>query len=180
MTAVLIALVVLLGLLAAANLLLTLALARRLAEAERKPAASPPPGPRLPRVGADVGTFSVPTAGGVPLTGAGLRSGRTLLIFSLAECGPCAELAVELRHTELPAGLRLIILLAAADDRRGELAAVKYPATAELVFLPADSGLTDQFGVDAFPTLVLVEDGRIAAAGHDIHEILPALAPAPA
>jgi hypothetical protein len=180
MQSALIALVALLGLLAAANLLLTLALARRLAEVERQAGVSLPAQPRTPRVGAEVGTFSVPTAGGAQLTDARLRGGRTLVVFSQADCGPCAALADELRHTELPAGLSLLILLAAAEDQGTALAALKYPAAAEVAFVPPDSGLIDQFEVDAFPTLILVEGGRITAVGHTPSEVLPALAAAPA
>lgn len=180
MQPVLIALVVLVGIVATANLLLTLALARRLAEVERKAAAGLPGEPRMPRVGADVGTFSVQTARGARLTDARLRSGPTLLVFSLADCGPCAALAEELRQTELPAGLGLIVLLAAAEDQREALAAVTYPAAAELAFLPPDGSLTAQFEVDAFPTLVLVEAGRITAVGRKPSEVLSALAAAPA
>lgn len=180
MQPVLVALVALLGILGAANLLLTLALARRLAEAERRSGAGPRAEPRMPRVGAEVGTFSVPTAGGARLTDARLRSGRTLLVFSLADCGPCAKLAEELGHTELPPGLGLVVLLAVPDDQRGALTAAQYPAAAELVFVPPDSGLIDRFEVDAFPTLVLVEEGRITAVGREPSEVLPARTAAPA
>jgi hypothetical protein len=180
MQPVLVALVALLGILGAANLLLTLALARRLAEAERTAAAGQRAEPRMPRVGAEVGTFSVETAEGARLTDARLRSGRTLLVFSLADCGPCAALAEELRHTELPSRLSLLILLAAPENERGAPTAVEYPAAAELVFVPPDSGLIDRFEVDAFPTLVLVEEGRITAVGRKPSEVLAALTAAPA
>jgi hypothetical protein len=180
MQPVLIALVALLGIVGAANLLLTLALARRLAEAERRAGAGQRAEPRMPRVGAEVGTFSVQTAGGARLTDARLRSGRTLLIFSLADCGPCATLAEELRRTELPSGLGLVILLAAPEDERGALTAAAFPAAAELAFVPPDSDLIDRFDVDAFPTLVLVEEGRITAVGREPSEVLAALTAAPA
>ncbi len=180
MPAVLFALVTLLGILGAANLLLTLALARRLAEAERAAAAGQRGQPRMPRVGTEVSPFSVETAGGARLTDARLRSGRTLLVFSLADCGPCATLAEELRRTELPAGLGLLVLLAVADDQRGRLAAAQYPAAADLAFVPPDSGLIDRFEVDAFPTLVLVEAGRITAVGREPGEVLATLTAAPA
>src|SRR5579863_1213804 len=103
MQSVLIALVALLAVLGAANLLLTLALARRLAEVERLAARGAEP--RMPRIGAEVAEFSVATAGGGRLTDAQLRTGRTLLVFSMTDCGPCTAIAEELQHAELPAGL---------------------------------------------------------------------------
>ncbi len=180
MPAVLVALIVLLGILTAANLLLTLALARRLAEVERTAGAGLPAEPRMPQVGAEVRTFSVETVQGARLTDARLRVGRTLLVFSLAGCGPCATLAEELRRTALPAGLGLLVLVAAREGERGTLTAVDYPAAAELAFVPPSCDLIDQFEVDAFPTIVLVEEGRITAVGRTPGEVLAALAGAPA
>jgi hypothetical protein len=175
MQPVLIAFVVLLGVLAAANLLLTLALARRLAEVERAAPAGARPGPRLPRIGADVGAFSVPTIEGAQLTDARLRSGATLVVFSLAHCEPCAAMAEELRRTELPPGMGLLVLVAAGADDRQALAAVHYPAAADVALMPPDSGLTDQFEVDVFPTVILVKEGRITAVGHQPAEVLASL-----
>lgn len=169
MQSVLIALVGILAVLAGANLLLTLALARRLAEAERRAARGHEP--RMPRVGAEVAEFSVAAAGGGQLTDAQLRGGRVLLIFSMPDCGPCAALADELRHTELPAGLDLLVLLAAGEDDRVP-AAAKYPASARVGFLPPDGSVTDRFEVDAFPTVVLVEEGRITAVGRNPREVM--------
>lgn len=178
MQPVLIALVVLVGIVGAANILLTLALARRLAQVERTAAGAGFGQPRMPRVGAEVGAFSVQTTGGARLTDATLRSGRTLLVFSLAGCGPCTALAEELRHTELPSGIGLLVLVAGGD--RGAVTTAEYPAAADVVYLPADSGLVDQFEVEAFPTVVLVDDGRITAVGRKPGEILSAFAGAPA
>jgi hypothetical protein len=180
MQSVLVAVVALLSILAAANLLLTLALARRLAEVERTAAGGAGSAPRMPRVGADVGAFSVQTTAGARLTDARLRTGRTLLVFSLPGCEPCAAVAEELRRIELPPGLGLLVLLAAQEDDRGAPAAVAYPAAADVALLPPDGSLTDQFEVDAFPTVVLVEDGRITAAGRTPGEVLAALTAAPA
>lgn len=180
MQPVLVALVVLLGILAAANLLLTLALARRLAEVERTAAAGMRIEPRMPRVGAEVGRFSVQTADGARLTDARLRGGPTLVVFSFAGCDPCATVAEELRHTEFPPGLGLLVLVASAGDQRKTLTAVDYPDAAEVVPVPPDCDVIDRFEVDAFPTLVLVEEGRITAVGRKPSEVLPAITGAPA
>ncbi|HEY1322360.1 MAG TPA: hypothetical protein VGF32_19035 [Streptosporangiaceae bacterium] len=177
MQPILIALVALLAVLVAANLLLTLALARRLAGVERLAARGAEP--RMPRIGAEVAAFSVAAFGGGRLTDAPLRSGRTLLVFSMADCGPCAALAEELHRTELPAGLGLLVLVAAGEDDQA-LAAAKYPASAHIGFLPPDGSVTERFEVDAFPTVVLVEDGRITAAGHNPGEVVATLAAVPA
>jgi hypothetical protein len=177
MQSVLIALVALLALLAAANLLLTLALARRLAEVERRAARGHEP--RRPQIGAEVAQFSVATADGGKLTDAQLRTGRTLLVFSMADCGPCAALADELRHTELPAGLDLVVLLAAGEDDQA-LGAAKYPASARVGFLPPDGSVADRFEVDAFPTVVLVEEGRMTAVGRNPREVLATFEAVPA
>ena len=176
MQSILIALVALLAVLVAANLLLTLALARRLAEADRMVARGTHP--RLPRIGAEVATYSVATAGGGRLTDEQLRSGRTLLVFSLADCGPCAALADELRRTELPAGLGLLVLVAASEDDQA-LATAKYPASAQVGFLPPDGTVSERFEVDAFPTVVLVEEGRITAVGRNPGEVVATLAAVP-
>lgn len=176
MQSVLVALVALLALFAAANLLLTLSLARRLAEAERMAARGHEP--RMPRIGTEIAEFSVATAGGGRLTDAQLRSGRALVVFSMADCGPCAALAEELHHSELPAGLDLLVLLAVGESDQ-ELAAAKYPASAQVGFLPPDGAVTDRFEVDAFPTVMLVEDGRITAVGRDPAEVVATLAALP-
>lgn len=176
MQSILIALVALLAVLVAANLLLTLALARRVAEAERMAARGTEP--RMPRIGAEVATFSVAAAGGGRLTDARLRSGRTLLVFSMADCGPCAALAEELRRTELPTGLGLLVLVAASEDDQ-TLAAAKYPASAQVGFLPPDGTVADRFEVDAFPTVALVEEGRITAVGRNPGEVVATLAATP-
>lgn len=180
MQSVLVAVVALLGILAAANLLLTMALARRLAEVERTAAAGMRIEPRMPRVGAEIGSFSVQTAEGGRLTDASFRSGPTLVVFSFAGCGPCATLAEELRQTELPSGLGLLILVASAEDEGETLTAVDYPDAAEVAFVPPDCDLFDRFEVDAFPTLVLVEEGRITAVGRKPGEVLAASTGAPA
>lgn len=177
MQAILIALVAFLAVLAAANLLLTLALARRLAEAERMGLRGT--GPLMPRVGTEVATFSVTTAGGGRVTDAQLRSGRTLLVFGMADCSPCAALAEELQRTELPAGLGLLVLVAADEEDRAA-AAAKYPASAQIGFLPPDGTVTNRFEVDAFPTVVMVEEGRIMAVGRNLDEMVATLAAAPA
>ena len=179
MQPVLIALVVLVGILAAANLLLTLALARRLAEVERS-AGGQRAQPRMPRVGTEIGAFSVETVDGVRVTDARLRSGRTLLVFSLAGCAPCLALAEELRRTELPSGLGLLVLLAAHAGDGQTSTAAQYPPGTELALLPESSDVVERFEVDAFPTLVLVEDGRITAVGRTPGEVLGALAVAAA
>jgi hypothetical protein len=180
MQSILIALVSLLGILAASNLLLTLALARRLAATERAAANGGRGEPHLPRVGAEIGAFSVPTIEGASLTDARLRSGRTLLVFSMAGCSPCAALAEELRRTELPSGLTLLVLVATAVDDPASVTAVEYPAMAEVAYLPEECDLIERLEVDAFPTLVLVEEGRIVAAGRKPGEVLTALTGAPA
>jgi hypothetical protein len=180
MQAVLIALVVLVGILGAANILLTLALARRLAQVERTAAAGGAGQPRMPRVGTEIGEFSVDTAGGARLTDATLRGGRTLVVFSLAGCSPCTALAEELRDAELPPGLGLLVLVAGGEGDAEAVTAAQYPSAAQVVHLPSDSGLADQFEVDSFPTVVLVEGGRITAVGRKAGEVLAALAGAPA
>lgn len=179
MQPVLVALVALFSILAALNLLLTLALARRLADVERTTDGLRGE-PRMPRVGAEVTAFSVETVAGVQWTDARLRSGRTLLVFSMPGCSPCATLAEELRHTQLPPGVGLLVLLAGIGQERAALAATEYPVMAEVAFVPPDSDVTDRFEVDAFPTVVLVEDGRITAVGRKPAEVLATLAAAPA
>ena len=175
MQPVLLALVTLVSILVVANLLLTLALARRLAEVERTATGGVRAGPRMPRVGAGVGPFSVQTLPGARLTDATLRSGRTLVVFSFAGCDPCVTLAEELRNTELPSGTGLLVLVAGSEDEQQVLTAAEYPATADVALLPPDSDLTDQFEVDSFPTLILVEEGRITAVGRTPGEVLTAL-----
>ncbi|MGW4891990.1 hypothetical protein ACWEQL_06935 [Kitasatospora sp. NPDC004240] len=175
MLTALIALAVVLGIATAANLVLTFAVIRRLRALEEGGTGAPA---ALPAVGTPVGEFSAVTISGQEVTRADVTAGDAFAGFVMVGCTPCGALLESLAagaatgsddplffvvgDPENPETRRMTATLAPVG--RVAVVAEKSPATAA-------------FGhISAFPTLLRIEDGLIAAAGHDLDEVVPASA----
>ncbi|MEE6262238.1 TlpA family protein disulfide reductase [Plantactinospora sonchi] len=168
--------VVLVGLLAAANLLFTFGVVRRLREQTAEMARLRGRGPApedgtdiaLP-VGAAVAPFAATDVDGraVDLTTLGARP---FVAFLSPNCGPCKE--------RLPGFLEFA---AARPGGRGEILAVAVgqpDETADLVAQlaevatvvrePDQGPVQKAFGVTGYPAFILVENGAVAAANFDL------------
>ncbi|MGI5418326.1 TlpA disulfide reductase family protein [Actinomadura luteofluorescens] len=164
----LIAAVVLIGLLSALNLVLTLALVRRLREqgAAHRGHAGPPMalGP-----GSQIGDFTATTTEGEPVSPADLPA---LVAFFSANCAPCHELAP--RFAELTTGLPRLAVVTGDDP---ELVAVLSPAV-RVVVEDHDGAVSSAFQNTWTPALYIVDGGhRVVAAGGRLED-LPIESPA--
>lgn len=166
---------VLVTLLGIGNLMLTLALIRRL----RATPAAPVPVPaerQLVGPGERVGPYRVVTLDGTELSG---HAG--LVAFLSPSCPPCQEqLPLVVEHAAAHPGGVLAVVVDDFEDP--ELVAAEAAALAEVapvVVARTGDRLTNAFGVDAYPALVLVgPDGRVVASGHDLADLpLPSRGP---
>jgi hypothetical protein len=148
------------------NLLLTLALVRRLRGIES--GAGSAATPALPEPGLAVGDFAETTAGGEPLTQASLGE-DALVAFLSPECGPCRTAASWLlanRDRLPPAAFAL--LAADSGDPRAQAFAAKLATAAAVAFVEVSGPASEAFGgIQEFPTLIRVEHGIITAAEHE-------------
>lgn len=154
---VLTAAVVMLAGLTAFNLILTLGILRRLR------AAGEPVEVRLPEIGFEVGRFAVDTIDGVPLAEPDIANAT--VAFVMAGCGPCGELIAEMKTVDQS----LTVFVVGPDSE--ELMA-KLPTTARVASVADGSPAPKAFGgIGGFPTVVRVQDGRVAASGRRLADV---------
>lgn len=175
----LVAAVVLVGMLAALNLLLTLAVLRRLQE---RTASFGPSGPYGPDDALDrlVGT-AVPDvvglAGALPEVDlAGAVSGQpTLIAFFTTACPSCRTEVVEFARAagREPGSPATVLAVIAGDDAdgRSRLTAT-LGGVAVVLTEPEDGPVTRAFGVQAFPTIARTDGaGRVVAASASVRSL---------
>jgi hypothetical protein len=169
----LVAAVVLVGLLAAANLLFTVGVVRRLREQTRELAelrsGRIAGGDVALTVGTPVGEFAATSVDGHPVTLAGLGDRPMVGFFSMA-CSACVE--------RLPAFLafaaarpggrdRLLAVVVGQADAAASLVRQLEPV-ATVVVEPERGPIQQAFEVTGFPAFVLVRDGVAQASGYDL------------
>jgi hypothetical protein len=166
MTGVLAAVVVVVGVLAGADFLLTFAVIRRLAAIERQsgtPAAatgiSPPQGYRIR-------DFRLPLVSGGDFTQADLAGSRVTVMFVTPTCKPCQEAIADLRAQPGPLPSPVYVLIArGAHDHAADEIIRDLPAEAIVGAVSIGDSVTQAFGVDGFPTVLMIEDGAVRANG---------------
>lgn len=154
--------------LALANLLLLLGIAARLrllhAAALARPLVS-----RLPEVGRPIRAFEVAAHGGAPITEGAFTVGTTIVGFFTTGCRKCARLRAALAETPLP---HPTVLMINGDPGDAEALAMGRALTGVgRVAYFEDLGVARAFGVLGYPTLLRIEDGRIAAAGRELEDL---------
>jgi thiol-disulfide isomerase/thioredoxin len=178
---------VLVGLLAAVNLLFTVGVIRRLREhtaelAARRNQGTPGTGVAHP-AGARIGDFTATTVAGDRVD-AGTPGDRLLAGFFSPNCGPCKDrLPGFLAYAAARSGGPERILAVVAGTTEESAALVDQLRPVATVVVEPDQGPVQQaFGIAGFPAFVLVDDGWVAASDFDLAPVAErdgaALAPA--
>jgi hypothetical protein len=170
MTGILIAVVVLVGVIACANLLISFALIRRVATLQREGTADV----SGPAVGREVGQFRVPLLGGGEFSRDHLAAPRTLAVFLTTSCEPCRRAITELAAMggPLPWPLYIVIIRTDADDDDALKVAGQMPAGSQVGVITASEAPLEAFGIDGYPTVLTIEDGIIRASGFRVAALL--------
>ncbi|MEV0454983.1 TlpA family protein disulfide reductase [Catellatospora methionotrophica] len=150
------------------NLLLCLAVIRKLRAAPDGVAEDP----HLPVAGTAVGDFTVP-AGEAVLRRAALP-GTVVAGFFSASCAPCKTTIARIAAGEhdLPSGERLWFVVADAGDPAAEAMVAGLSGSGPVAVVDgADPVLRAFGGVNGYPTLLEIRDGTIRAAAHDLDEL---------
>ncbi|GAA2884654.1 hypothetical protein GCM10010517_48030 [Streptosporangium fragile] len=162
--------VIVLGVLCGLNLMLTLAVIRRLKEHTRKLAElSGGGGGRLPAVGSAVGHFDALTVDGEAVSRHALEPGTVVGFFSPG-CEPCRKSLPEFTEyaRALPGGRNRVLAVVTGTDDSGDMTGA-LARVARVVAEGHGGPVTTAFGVGAFPTFCLLDDGHtVAAAGFEL------------
>jgi thiol-disulfide isomerase/thioredoxin len=166
MTQILLGAVIVLGLMASANLLVTFAVIRRIAVVEAGHADGP--GKALvPDIGYQVADFSAELLSGGAIHRADLADSSVIIIFVSPGCAPCQKLIASMRSGWVPQGEPLLIFVAGyADDAVvGDTVAELSALSARIGITPPTGPVAQAFGVVGYPTVLRVENGVVTAAG---------------
>jgi hypothetical protein len=163
MIGVLTAVVVVVGVVATADLLLSFAVIRRVALLQSRP-DHVTGGNSAPAIGHQVGDFSVQMMNGGHFTRADLSGGDAVVAFLMSGCDPCEATAAELRQMPLalPVPLYVLIVGTQLDDDVFEIT-MGMPDGARVGVVPAGDPVTSAFGLDGFPTVIALHDGVVRA-----------------
>lgn len=159
-----------LAVLALANLFLLLGVSARLRLLHAASRARPP-ADRLPEVGREIRSFEVVVEGesGAPLTHRAFAAGTTIVGFFATGCRKCARLRAALIETP---PVHPTVLMIHGDPGDAEALAMGTPLVdVGRVAYFEDLGVARAFGVLGYPTLLRIEDGRIAAVGRALEDV---------
>jgi len=155
------------------NLLLTFALIGRLRALQEAVSQLPAArDPALPQPGDPVGPFQATTQGGESVSDSALRAGVTLVGFFTPGCRPCTTVREQLLASP-PAVPMLAFVEGGPEDEASRTLAAALGQVARVAYMAEDDSVAKAFRQAGYPTLVRVEDGVVAAAGHHLHEVLP-------
>jgi thiol-disulfide isomerase/thioredoxin len=172
MTQLLVVVVGVVGALAVLNLLLTLALLRRVRVLQELVAQAPKRNPALPRPGDAVGPFQVTTSEGERLSDEALKTGVSLVGFFTPNCLPCATARAQL--LESPPTMPLVVFVEGSPgDEEASALAASLKRIARVAYTEDNDTLHRAFKPAGYPTLIRVENGTIAASGHVLADVLP-------
>lgn len=176
--AYLVAALVLVGLLAALNLVFTTGVVRRLREHTTELAAlrergtftgrsiAHPPGMRI-------GEFAATGVDGSPVSADGLGE-RALAGFFSPHCEPCKERLPEfVSYAAARPATDGAVLAVVVGDEHESAAVVDELRKVATVVLEAEEGPIQQaFGVTGFPAFVALADGRVAASDYNLAPVI--------
>jgi hypothetical protein len=153
------------------NLFLLLGVIRRL----RGMAVPGGDSPGLPRAGMPVGDFAEVSAGGQPVTRADLSDGESLVVFLSPTCKPCGNAVDQLiaRPPSLPDRTYLFVL--GEPTTAGVLRMVERLNGVGITVMAEPGRVDDAFGVTGVPAAILVRDGRVVHASHELADVLKVL-----
>jgi peroxiredoxin len=165
--------VTLVGVLCLVDLLLTVAVIRRLrghgTRLAELQATSRPMGPRFLPVGSGAPEFSSQTVDGELVSHATLAGGPCALAFLESSCQPCRDRVPDLRSfaAEMPGGRArvLAVVTGEGDAADGIIDALR--EVARVVSGPHAAPIVTAFEVAGFPAFYAFEGGAVRAAGAD-------------
>jgi hypothetical protein len=159
------ALAVLVGL----HLLLTFALIARVRALQDQLTGT---GARLPEPGTEIGKFAVVTPAGETLSEQSLGEQPTLVGFFIPGCSPCERSRGELLDT--PPALPMLAFVAGTEVDPGARALVSSLEPIARVAYTIDGDAVNQaFRPNGFPSFFRIEQGKVAAAGHRLADVVP-------
>ncbi len=165
--------VIVVGVLCVLDLLLTVAVIRRLREHGTRLAAldalGPPIGPTFLPAGSAVPEFSGRTVDGEPVSRATLGDGPGAIAFLRPDCQPCRDRVPDLRSfaAALPGGRARVLVVVTADGDAAGGMGDDLREVAQVVSGPSAAAIVAAFEVSGFPTFYAFEAGEIRAAGAD-------------
>jgi hypothetical protein len=167
---VLVAIVALLAIILAVDLMVTFALIRRVADLSSGGSAG-----ALPKVGSAVDEFAVGVEAGDKIDLDDLRSANFTVIFMMTGCGPCQALLADLSSRSL--GHSEPVFAFIAHHGESSDAAVldyrsKLPSGVRSAVTSPIGDVMRAFAVGSFPVILRVERGVIAASGRSLDEVL--------
>jgi thiol-disulfide isomerase/thioredoxin len=174
MIGILVAVIVVLGVAVAADLLLSFAVIRRLAalQARIKSGAGSGSG-GSPAIGHRIGDFQVDLITGGAFTRRDLAGSRVVVAFFMTGCEPCKKTVAELAELPAPLPFALYVLINGRHDDADVLSlAAKMPAGARVGRIAALEETIEAFGIDGYPTVLSIEDGAVTAAGLRFSNVL--------
>lgn len=169
MIPVLTAAVVLVGVVAATDLLLSFAIIKRLATLQARPqgsAGEPPPGH-------PIGEFRVSLLSDGVFTLDRLRQEPSMVVFLSPTCEPCRRAIAELKELPVPLSRPLYVLIAGSPQDDDVLAvAADMPAGTHTGAISDDDPVMRAFAADGYPTVVSVADGTVVSSGFRVSDVL--------
>ena len=172
MIPVLTAAVILVGVVAAADLVLSFAVVRRLAAVQARGAAAGASA-GAPAPGHVVGAFRVGLLAGGEFTVDHLRHEPAIVAFLSPTCEPCRRAIEELKRLPVPLARPLYVLIAGSAQDADLLAVARQmPAGAHVGAIAHTDGIMKAFAADGYPTLVSTADGAVVASGLRVGDVL--------
>jgi hypothetical protein len=164
MTEVLIAIIIVVGLIALVDLVLTYGLIRRVNSIQAQPHSTDQG--LVPRVGHRIGDFVAKATDNREITGREFKGAETFAAFVMVGCGPCHRLVEELSQMA-PPELPLVLFIASGQGKDEETArmAAQVPFAAAVCVIDSTGAVTEAFGVSGFPTVIRVSEGIVLATG---------------
>ena len=172
MIGILMAVVVVVGIVAAADLLLSFAVIRRLIALESGGLALGAAAGLSPAVGHRVGEFRMKLVTGGEFSQADLADARAMVTFLMPSCEPCEEAFAELRALPIPLATPLYVLVMGIEQDSDLSALIAdLPAGAHVGTVLLGDAATDAFGVTGFPTALITDDGLVRAVGLRVSQL---------
>jgi hypothetical protein len=159
-------LVILIGLVASLNLLLTLGVIRHLRTLSTSRNL---PIPSLPSPGTALGPFEATTLSGSTLTDRDPPVRSSLVAFLEPNCPPCLEVTREITKARPTEPMLFFV-----KTDQPQVAASLYDALADLgpvAQISHGSSVLRAFGVNSYPTVLRISEGAVLAAGRRFSDI---------
>lgn len=155
-----------------ANLVLLFAVIRRLRMLE----TGGPVMSALPSPGMRIAKFHVTDADGRQLGDSDFTGGPHLVAFVMTSCDPCHAVLSALRTDPRFDPARTFIVIAGESGHEGTQQVIELThGLGRIAVVDHDGPVAAAFGgVDAFPALVSVRDGRVVASGRSLDDVAPA------